>query len=148
MSSRRRPSLVTVNADKGQEEGSVPVSGMFILLLVLAAITAIWINEFIVDEDFENISVYRTGGAGRSGGSRKIQYAVPAINSLKDCEKVFSDAIKDYVEKQAAVAAMDDDDGEDEKPKKKGGKKSKKDEDSEEDVKPAKKEPAKKKAKK
>jgi len=40
--------LVAVHADKGrgEQEGSVPISGMLILLVVLAAITAIWINEF------------------------------------------------------------------------------------------------------
>jgi len=39
---------VAVHADKGrgEQEGSIPISGMLILLLVLAGITAIWINEF------------------------------------------------------------------------------------------------------
>jgi len=149
MSSRRRSSLVTVHSDKGGQEGSVPASGILILLVVLAGITGVWINEFMVDEDFSDTTLYRTGVAGRSGGSRKIHYAVPAVNSLKDCEKVVSDALKDYVEKQAAVAAIDDEDEEEEKPKKKGGKKAaKKDDDSEEDAKTAPKKETKKKNKK
>jgi len=137
-----------MHADKGQQEGSVPASGILILLVVLAAITGLWINEFMVDDDFSDTTLYRTGVAGRSGGSRKIHYAVPAVSSLKDCEKVVSDALKDYVEKQAAVAAIDDEEEEEEKPKKKGGKKpAKKEEDSEED-KPAPKKESKKKSKK
>jgi len=48
MSSRRRSSLVAVHADadRGEQVGSVPLSGIMILLVVLAGITAIWINEF------------------------------------------------------------------------------------------------------
>jgi len=149
MAARRRSSLVAVHADKNAQEGSVPASGIFILLVVLAGITAVWINEFMIDEsELGETSVYRTGGAGRSGSSRKIHYAVPAVSSLKDCEKILSEALKDYVEKQAAVAAVDDEEEEEEKPKKKGSKKSKKEEDSAEEVKPAKKESGKKKSKK
>lgn len=39
---------MAVHADKGrgEQEASVPVSGMLILLVVLAGIAAIWINEF------------------------------------------------------------------------------------------------------
>lgn len=44
MSSRRRSSLVAVHADHGQQEGSVPLSGILIILLVLAGIAAVWIN--------------------------------------------------------------------------------------------------------
>lgn len=48
MSSRRRSSLVAVHADKGSQEGSVPLSGILILLMVLAGIAAVWISgEFI-----------------------------------------------------------------------------------------------------
>jgi len=149
MSSRRRSSLVTMHSDKNTQEGSVPASGILILLVVLVGITGVWINEFMVDDDFSETTLYRTGVSGRSGGSRKIHYAVPAVSSLKDCEKVVSDALKDYVEKQAAVAAIDDDDDEEEeKPKKKGGKKAKKEDDSEEDAKPAPKKESKKKGKK
>lgn len=92
----------------------------------------------MVDDDFSETTLYRTGAAAKSGGARKIHYAVPAVTSLKDCEKVVSEALKDYVDKQAAVPAIDDDEEEDEKPKKKGHKKAaKKDDDSEEDAKPA-----------
>ncbi|XP_003747491.1 uncharacterized protein LOC100906280 [Galendromus occidentalis] len=146
---KRRSSLVAVHADKNAQQGSVPASGIFILVAVLAAISAVWINEFMIDEsEIGETTVYRTGGAGRSGSSRKIHYAVPAVSSLKDCEKILSEALKDYVEKQAAVAAIDDDDDEDEKPRKKASKKSKKDDDSAEEVKAPKKDSGKKKSKK
>ncbi|XP_022647163.1 uncharacterized protein LOC111266737 [Varroa jacobsoni] len=149
MCPRRRSSLVTMHSDKGVQEGSVPASGILILLVVLGGIAGVWINEFMVDDDFSDTTVYRTGVAGRSGGSRKIHYAVPTVSSLKDCEKVVSDALKDYVEKQAAVAAIDDEDEEEEKPRKKGGKKTaKKGDDSEEEAKPVSKKETKKKSKK
>ena len=35
---------MAVHADKGQQEGSVPLAGILILLVVLAAIAGVWIN--------------------------------------------------------------------------------------------------------
>jgi len=112
----------------------VPPAGILIILLVCAGIGVFWWNEFKIDPDQEETTLYRTGAHGHSPvAARKIHYAVPQVSSLKDCEKIVSDALKDYVEKQAAVAAMDDD--EDEKPKKGkgGGKKGKSSDDDEDD---------------
>ncbi|OQR76798.1 hypothetical protein BIW11_07549 [Tropilaelaps mercedesae] len=76
MSSRRRSSLVAVHADKGrgEQEGSVPLSGMLILLLVLAGIAAIWINESRVSESADSKA---EGGEAKEGGPRIIIFSPP-----------------------------------------------------------------------
>jgi len=120
--------------NKDQQEGAVPPSGIFIILLVVAGIGAFWWNEFQVDEDaMGEVSIYRTGGAV-AGHGKKGHIALPKVSSLKDCEKVVSEALKDYVDKQTAVI---DEEEEEEKPKKgkKGDAKKKAQDDDEDEVK-------------
>jgi hypothetical protein len=120
--------------NKDTQEGAVPPSGIFIILLVVAGIGAFWWNEFQFDEDaLGEVSIYRTGGAGVAGHGKKAHIALPKVSSLKDCEKVVSEALKDYVDKQTAVI----DEEEDEKPKKgkKGDAKKKAQDDDEDEVK-------------
>ncbi|XP_028968319.1 sarcalumenin [Galendromus occidentalis] len=113
MSSRRRSSLVAVHADKGKQEGSVPLSGILILLMVVAGIAAVWINEFTISaEDLGPTTLYRTGKARKAGGRKLHQFLCVGATSLRDCEcdKVVSDALHDYVEKHT----IRDDDSEEE----------------------------------
>jgi len=146
---RRRSSLVAIHADKDTQQGSVDARGIGLLVIVLAAIIAFWVNEFIPSEDADTMSTaefmaqYKKGGGGgvrtqqHGGGGAKQHVVSPfKIGSMKECEKLVAEALKDYVDRQTAIEVEEEEeDSEEHPPPTKGKKKSssKKQDDSGED---------------
>lgn len=80
--------------------------GVLIMIVALAGITALWVNEFRpADDGFDpSTYVYRSPQSPHKGHSREAtrEPPKPVLLSLEDCGKLAQDAVREYVQRHAA----------------------------------------------
>ncbi|CAN8006392.1 unnamed protein product [Ixodes hexagonus] len=85
------------------EKVSVDARGVLIMIVALAGIGALWVNEFRTADDGFDAStyVYRVPHKGPSRETPR-EAPKPVLLSLEDCGKLAQDALREYVQRHAA----------------------------------------------